>query len=271
MIVPDSMRKSVVFIGYRMDNGDMKFAGSAFFLGKSVGNRRSDYVHLITAKHVIDRIRKYGLQHVLIRVNLKNGESAWYQTETSDWKYHPTDLSVDVAVTPCGIPDDWDHLVFPTSMVGTPQQLAAKELSLGDELFIVGLFHHHAGTKRNIPIIRVGNLSALAEEKVEAKEFGYIDAYLIEARSIGGLSGSPVFVDFGPAIRGIGGVRHMLLGLIHGHYDQPSPELGADTQDISRGLTTERINTGIAIVVPCEKIVEVLDSQIAALEATKST
>jgi len=161
MIVPESLRKCVVFIGYRMDNGDMKFAGSAFFLGRSIGDHKSDFVHLITAKHVIERIRKHALLHVWIRVNLKNGDSAWFASETSHWKYHTSDASVDVAVAPCGIPEDWDHLVLPDSMIGTPQQLAAKEISLGDELFVVGLFHRHTGARRNIPIVRIGNVAVI--------------------------------------------------------------------------------------------------------------
>ena len=268
MIVPEDIRKCVVFIGYRMDSGEMRFTGSGFFLGRSVGGQKSNYVHLISARHVIDRIRKLGLQHVFVRVNLKNGESGWYETETSHWKYHPTDLSVDVAITPCGIPDEWDHLVIPTAMVGTPQQLAAKEVRLGEELFIVGLFRHHVGTKRNIPIVRVGNLAALAEEKIETIEFGPMHAYLIEARSVGGLSGSPVFLDLGQAPRGIGGVQHLFLGLIHGHYDVvPSSKLDTDAQDIGGGLSIERINTGIAIVVPCERIIEVLDFHVAVMQA----
>ena len=66
---------------------------------------------------------------------------------------------------------------------------------MGDEVFVVGLFRHRHGTQRNIPIVRVGNLAALTEEKVATNDFGLVDAYLIEARSIGGLSGSPVFLN----------------------------------------------------------------------------
>jgi hypothetical protein len=94
------------------------------------------------------------------------------------------------------VPDGWDHLVLPIEMSATPDQVRANEVSLGDEVFIVGLFRHHHGTRKNIPIVRVGNLAALTEEKVATK-LGLLDAYLIEARSIGGLSGSPVFLNLG--------------------------------------------------------------------------
>jgi hypothetical protein len=71
----------------------------------------------------------------------------------------------------------------------------------------------------------VGNLAALSEEKISIGSGKEIEGYLIEARSIGGLSGSPVFLNLG-SVRSIGGqVKHalgiptriFLLGLIHGH------------------------------------------------------
>ena len=43
-----------------------------------------------------------------------------------------------------------------------------------------------------MPILRMGNLAAYPQERVQV-EGVEMDAYLIEARSIGGLSGSPVF------------------------------------------------------------------------------
>jgi hypothetical protein len=102
-------------------------------------------------------------------------------------------------------------------------------------------------------------------EKVEVKDFGLIDAYLVEARSIGGLSGSPVFVYLGPLriknrelqIPPPSGKFRIfcLMGLMHGHYDvKPLPdEIQADM------LNKESVNMGIAIVVPSSKILEVLD------------
>ena len=93
-------------------------------------------------------------------------------------------------------------------------------------MFISGLFLHHFGKSRNIPIVRIGNLAALKEEKIATKSFGEIDGYLIEARSTGGLSGSSVFLNLG-LVRFFEGraTRYTadtdtvyLLGLIHGHY-----------------------------------------------------
>lgn len=136
---------------------------------------------------------------------------------------------------------------------------AVNEVSLGDEVVIIGLFRHHHGEARNIPIIRVGNLAAKGEERIQTKAFGKIHGYLIEARSIGGLSGSPVFVNFGPA-RMIGGAFmqatsqfSILLGLVHGHYDVIGDEIDAAVRH------ADRVNTGIAIVVPTHSIRSVIE------------
>jgi len=102
--------------------------------------------------------------------------------------------------------------------------------------------------------VRVGNLAALDEENVETA-MGPLDAYLIEARSVGGLSGSPVFLNLGTSrykkgqqVTSHRGPIILLLGLIHGHFDVPFAQVVADAESL--GLTPEKINTGIAIVTP---------------------
>jgi len=39
-----------------------------------------------------------------------------------------------------------------------------------------------------------GNIAAMPEELIEVRDFGMMQAYLVESRSLGGISGSPVFV-----------------------------------------------------------------------------
>jgi hypothetical protein len=174
----------------------------------------------------------------------------------------PNDATVDVAIVECGVPAEADHVVIPLRMAASKQVFAANEVELGDEVFVSGLFRHHYGKSKNIPIVRIGNLAALNEERVVTR-YGEMDAYLIEARSIGGISGSPVFLNLG-VVRQIGGeVKHatgaypiyFLLGLIHGHFDLQTPQGGAAEDDAS-----ERVNAGIAIVVPIESILAVIEA-----------
>ena len=75
--------------------------------------------------------------------------------------------------------------------------------------------------------------------------------------SVGGLSGSPVFVNV-PGERVVDGrrvpvIEFALLGMMHGHFDVRDNNSDVVARD---GLGS--INTGIAVVIPVEKIVETL-------------
>lgn len=266
MIVPEHFRKCVAFIGMQMADQTFRFAGSGFFLQKRLKNEANDSVFFVTARHVIDGIRKKGILKVFLRMNRKTGDALWLESDIASWFFHPTDSSIDVAVVRCGIPDEFDHLVIPTTLGATEEILRRNEVGLGDEVFITGLFRHFCGNRKNIPIVRVGNLACLIEEKIQTKDFGDIDAYLIEARSIGGLSGSPVFLNLG-VVRRVGGqIKHseggpmiILFGLIHGHFDVGSSAIDNPDDGKADAITPERVNTGIAIVVPFQRIDEVLD------------
>jgi hypothetical protein len=96
---------------------------------------------------------------------------------------------------------------------------------------------------------------------------GLQDAYLIELLSIGGLSGSPVFTYLGGirrdspagqeiAVTARAGAIH-LLGLVHGHWNLTSDEQVDVVRDALDG--GERVNMGIAIVVPIVRLLEILD------------
>ena len=131
-------------------------------------------------------------------------------------------------------------------------------IGCGDEVFLTGLFNSHYGKQNNLPIIRIGNIASMPEEPIQTKNMGAIDAYLIEARSIGGLSGSPVFVQVG-GVRGYtmyAGSKFYWLGLMHGHFDLSELELDEVSSDT---LMEVKVNMGIAIVVPVSKILEVLN------------
>lgn len=142
----------------------------------------------------------------------------------------------------------------------TKDKLKSRGVAAGDSVFITGLFRHHQGTRRNIPIARHGNVACLNEELISTR-FGQMDAFLIEVRSIGGLSGSPVFLNLGPAKSEEGEDYNeiYLLGLIHGHFDLNSGTVDSIVEYLGPNMGQVHVNTGIAIVVPYPKIAEVLE------------
>lgn len=223
-------------------------------------------MYLVTARHVVESIRSKGLSEVWLRLNHTDGTSKWFSSSLEQWFVHEADGSIDAAILRAGIPDGFDHLVFPWSLCITPERMKENEVGLGEEVFIVGLFRHHHGNNKNIPIVRIGNLASVGEEKVVTRDFGEMDAMLIEARSIGGLSGSPVLLNLG-SVRTIGGQlkfaeegMEYLRGLIHGHFDTSQSAVDAAEDDTGGGVSVERVNTGIAIVVPFHSISAIVDA-----------
>lgn len=187
-------------------------------------------------------------------MNNIDGSSKWYKSDIKDWISH-SDKTVDVSAISARLDRSHDHLTIEYSNFADKSTFINDEISPGDEIFITGLFKHHIGEDKNIPIIRVGNLAAMNEVNVTT-QLGNIDAYLAEVRSIGGLSGSPVFLNLGTT-RSIGGKivtakKDIIyfLGLIHGHFDDLISN--ADKE-------VSRINTGIAMIVPSQKVVELIE------------
>ncbi len=280
MKIPDQVRKTVAFIAY-VDQRDQSVrpVGSVFFVGPdpAPGTYSAARSFAVTARHVIEGLKRKGCRECILRLNPvdTNQDVISINVPLDSWKFHPNDASLDVAVYEHDIPSDVDQLVLPLSIGATPEELADNEVDLGDEVFISGLFIHHYGARRNIPIVRTGNLAALDEEPVLTKR-GLIQAYLIEARSIGGLSGSPVFLNLGTTRviggdfkRVSGGPKVLLLGLIHGHYEADSED-ALLVDGVNEDTISSSVNAGIAIVVPFARIGEVVEYAMRPSFASQS-
>ncbi len=262
MLIPDEIRQCVAFLGVNTPTGP-RLCGTAFFVGvPSEAAPGASYGYVVTAKHILDKIREiYGNDAMtFIRVNVRGQDAVRAEIALQHWRYHPTDSTVDVAVIEDASGDSrFETKRIPLEMAATAEAITKHKIGVGDEVFMTGLFSHHHGRTRNLPIVRIGNIALMPDEPIRAGEWGEIQAYLIEARSIGGLSGSPVFVHLGGIRLGqISGGGFRWLGLIHGHWDLPISELDAVTSD---ALRMENVNMGIAIVVPVDKIIEVLNQE----------
>ena len=256
MRVPYEVRQCVVFVGLpvTMQGGQqiLRFQGTAFFVSvPSESIQGLNYIYLVTAKHVATKLEG---KTFMVRINTKDGRSKLIVGQGTRWRYHATDESVDVALIPFAPPEEFEYKHIPISMFLLDDTIQGKGIGTGDEVFITGLFAHLTGSARNLPIVRMGNIAMMPGEPVPTREFGDIEAYLIEARSIGGLSGSPAFVRETVSV-GLG--SFYLMGLMHGHWDIPA-QRNEDTMQVDED-TYGRVNMGIAIVVPAKKILEVLN------------
>ncbi len=273
--VPDEMRKSVVFLYYRK-NGERLPAGTAFFGGWPVPDHSGRALTiLLTVHHVIAGIDQHADDgQVLLRINTKAGDAAWAEVPaTAWWRPDPTlDCAALLWQPDVGMKAEWRGWYLGSS--ATKQGIFEEGIDLGDEVFMVGLFRNHLGRDRNEPILRVGNIAAMPTDPIKTRLYGDMPAILVEARSIGGLSGSPVFVHLGFSRWRDGQVAtwspesgmsgpFMFLGLMHGHWDA----LGAEVDTIFD--TGEKINMGIGIVVPAEQIIGALRPLMEEIAMTR--
>lgn len=268
MQIPDGIRKSVAFVCYRATNKNdsLRLVGTAFYVTVPADDGSYTFGYIVTAKHLIVNIKEHSVDgNVYLRINKTDGTSAVHTSHVIDWRFHPDDHSVDVAVLSGFFSqDDFDTQPLDVALAASEKIIQENEIGIGDEVFLPGLFSNHAGYERNLPIVRIGNIAMMPEEPVNVGKLGPTDAYLIEARSIGGLSGSPVFVNLG-ASRIYGdtahpnrGARFYWIGLMHGHWDAQVSEEDAIAEDI---VAKDRVNMGIAIVIPVAKILEVIHQE----------
>ena len=259
------MRKCTVFVGYRRpSDGTIILGGSAFWVLRPMPDFPDENLaYLVTAAHVIRKITDMNIDKIILRLNFTDGNWGAIETQPSSWFFHE-DPAADVAVLRIGFDvREHDHRGWELRYSATPEEVQKHGIGPGDDLFFIGLFTKHYGTTKNIPIVRMGNIAAMPsiDNPVKTK-IGPMIAYLAEARSIGGLSGSPVFVDIYGALRrgpfqlAPGNTHFLLLGLVHGHYDE-TEDLN-DDDVIDDGLKATKVNVGIAVVIPVERVIEVI-------------
>lgn len=268
MRVPDEIRDCVCFVCCITPSGDLFLGGTAFFVIYPADESEPDvgFLYIVTCHHVIEKVRvKSQDGKVYLRMNYV-GHGARLVEVVEEWIRHPIDTSVDCAVAafdkPAGGPQ-LEHRWLPLNMAATDERIASENIGIGDHLFYTGLFVNHSGKKRNIPIVRVGNIAAMPEERVTCSTYGSIEAILVESRSIGGLSGSPVFVQLSGLTRlgrlNLGGPSFALLGMMRGHWEGNLTETDASDDAMQLDADDEEVNVGIAVVVPAQKIVETLE------------
>jgi hypothetical protein len=219
--------------------------------------------YFVTAKHVVNDLAG---REVYFLVNKMDGGTTTIQSTIGNrWWFHPTDKSADIAIAQVW-PDPTVDIVFlDVLQLATPELLEKLDIGIGDEVYSTGLFTPAPGMARNIPILRQGNIAMMPGEQIQT-ELDFADVYLVEARSLGGVSGAPVFVrptidfkvtDFRGKQRNAfaAGLGFMLLGLMHGHWDIRESEMNKAFFDHDR---KRGVNMGIAIVVPAIKILDTI-------------
>ena len=266
----ERIMKTVVYVGHVVGSRPFIAFGTGFVGFYLEGDHR--FQVLVTAKHVIEDIPG---EDVHIRVNRLDGVAEVIATNKTDWLSHP-DQRIDLMVCPTRLPtDQFDilHLDICGEKSLTKEVIARDEIGIGDQAYVAGLFVKRKGIVRNTPIMRAGIISAMPDEDIETT-YGSHPAYLIEMRSIDGLSGSPVFVttSFMRLKDGEFALRDtmdlFLAGVLLGHDEAYNPHDKVEIISGGSGDKGERttvplpLNTGIGIVLPIWFVKEALEQDV---------
>jgi hypothetical protein len=178
------------------------------------------------------------------------------------------DPEADLAICPISISDAiFDFKGLGPETFVTESKIQDLKLNETDEVLFSGLFLPYHGAKKNYPIVRHGRLALIPKEKIPwtgpTGESSMQDLYLAEITSWGGNSGSPVFVRLSGAREQGGllaGVQYLLLGVMMGYFnsDRPATLDTAAITDTGHFDVKLSDNSGIAAIVPAEKINEII-------------
>ena len=270
MRIPDSMRDCTCFLCVKK-NGKIEAGGTAFFiLLRSSKHNFLSWTYLVNfAKHcVTNAISQFGA--IYARINTVDGSSELVELP-KQW-YCSEDPAVDIALIPFH-PDEakFKHDSIDVASSVHKGSTEASAIGIGNEVFVIGLFRQHHGKSRNIPIVRHGIVSSMPEEPfVDARSGLSYEASLVEIQSLGGLSGSPVFVHV-PVYQLLASSKTAsssraamrerfpngflyLLGLVRGHFDDVKDIWPSDAISSGKGS----VHTGIAVVTPMEEVLKIV-------------
>ncbi len=273
--------------------------GTCFFVG--VWEETEAFLYMVTARHLV-RPAQFGNELlpidgiVKVRVSRKTNTPLVFDTIRGEWECHP-DRFVDVCVRLFDHRryEDGELLLSALGISGESSIIPSEarwaqfggKPAIGDEIFIPSLFPGHVGEKRNIPVVRFGHVAAQPVETIRAGS-PTVPAYLVETKSLGGVSGAPVFLHLQPyrmrqqpssdgkAPEGGNLVPYALIGMVLGsHSGRYATDFVSDEDAENIVAKDADFNAGLSVVLPIQHVVDVLhgnackEARLATLESIK--
>lgn len=204
----------------------------------------------------------------VVRLNTVAGGTDILPLQADDWIHHGD--GDDVAVT---MVDPMSRAAYKQALLPwerlaiTKEQIDEWRVGPGDDVFFLGRFRFQEGRRRNLPTARFGNIARMPLDEGVIHPRGIEqESFIVEARSLSGFSGSPVFLFIAPfAFRGdqtLPGTAtgHVaLLGIDWGHGPDFSRVLGPDKDTPWRDQELwVKQNSGMMNVVPTWRIGQLL-------------
>jgi hypothetical protein len=206
------------------------------------------FSYAVTNRHV-------AAESPVIRINTNDGGRDILELDPNHWQFAPDD---DLAI--CNVLIDHSRLAIralPLSAFLTKEIIGNEHLGPGDDVFMVGRFVNHEGKQRNMPSVRFGCISMMPGEPMQRFDGGEQEAFAVEMRSIGGYSGSPVFVHIMPLLSRVGkytgNTGPWLLGVDYGHVFKNEPVRNEVGMPLPQNWHV-RSNSGVIGVVPAWRL-----------------
>lgn len=244
--------------------------GTGFIIGYPVPSQSGKFVPIIvTAKHVLGNYTKiYG------RFSPKEGNEPIFIEYDIDaikkagdlWE-HP-DEGVDIIAFRTLNFENAKYIIIDLDSIAKRETFRTEDIKATDRVIFPCLLVNFMGFSQNYPVLRNGTIALIPEEAVPLKyAIGNKtintrqEIIMIDAISIPGASGSPVFLWPGPRLKNnafeVGGQKPYLLGIMHGFYTAVPREISEAESTTTKGSFAE--NSGIAIVFPSWKILEIME------------
>lgn len=168
--------------------------GTGFLVGvRSEAKPKIAYCYAVTNRHVVEGDPKSGADKApVIRLNTRNGGTDIIPN--AQWKFSPA--GDDIAIASISVEPSLKFRPILLERFMTQDLIKELAVGWGDDLFLVGRFISHAGKQRNMPVARFGAIAMMPDEPIENEETKFQqESFLAELHTIGGFSGSPVFIS----------------------------------------------------------------------------
>jgi hypothetical protein len=269
MRLPERTLHTAFLLGFKKETP--QYAGSAFLVAVPAAHGNS-HLYVVTAKHLAERME---CCPIIMGLSYKDGSKALLEADNVHWYAHPTEArAVDVAVTPFA-PTERDRLdlePIPEHVFTSGENVPKASVGVGDEIAAIGMFTRFSYEDRHLPFVRTGHLAMLPTLRIPVKNFERMDAYVAE---IEGLSGSPIWArttnsfnaaqkdrsEEKPSVPFNGDTHVIFLGLLHGRWRVPE-----ETREGQSAPYTQNVISGMSLIVPARKILEVINQpELAAM------
>jgi hypothetical protein len=244
------------------------WGGTGFLVGlESVKHKHMWWIYAVTNNHVI----RDGFS--VIRLNKREAgrghETGILNLSASNWTPHPEgdDLAI-CSVDVFGKRIKFQFLDVRTYFVAR-NEMPFHTLGPGDEVYMVGRLLYR-GVQRNLPVVHTGVIAMMPLEPLERDDGFLQESFIVECRSIGGFSGSPVFVrrrrDELPDISfphpgPPSDYRQWLLGVNWCHLHEHLERVYTVKKDELKTTRYQvKSNSGFAGVIPAWKLRDLIDS-----------